>query len=56
MIRRYSGRFHKVIKVRSRGDNTCVFGCQDLDNENQSFNALSITIRKGELSFGSFLR
>jgi hypothetical protein len=30
MILRYSGRFYKVIKVRSQGDNDWVFECKDL--------------------------
>ena len=30
MILRYSGRFYKVIKVRSRGDNNYLFECKDL--------------------------
>src|SRR4030066_647092 len=33
MILRYSGRFYKVIKVRSRGDNTYTFECTDLDTK-----------------------
>ena len=33
MILRYSGRFYKVIKVRSRGDNSYTFQCMDLDTK-----------------------
>ena len=33
MILRYSGRFYKVIKVRSRGDNSYTFECKDLDTK-----------------------
>ena len=30
MILRYSGRFYKVIKVRSRGDNSYTLECKDI--------------------------
>lgn len=33
MILRYSGRFYKVIKVRSSGDNNWTFECKDLDTK-----------------------
>jgi hypothetical protein len=33
MILRYSGRFYKVIKVRSRGDNNYTFECKDIDSK-----------------------
>ena len=33
MILRFSGRFYKVIKVRSRGDNSYAFGCKDIDTK-----------------------
>ena len=33
MILRYSGRFYKVIKVKSRGDNNYTFECKDLDTK-----------------------
>ena len=33
MILRYSGRFYKVIKVRSRGDNSYTFECKDIDTK-----------------------
>jgi hypothetical protein len=33
MILRYSGRFYKVIKVRSHGDNSYTFECKDLDTK-----------------------
>jgi hypothetical protein len=33
MILRYSGRFYKVIKVRSRGDNNYTFECKDIDTK-----------------------
>ena len=33
MILRYSGRFYKVIKVRSHGDNTYTFECKDIDTK-----------------------
>jgi len=29
----YDGRFYKVIKVRSRGDNSYTFDCKDLDTK-----------------------
>ena len=32
MILRYEGRFLKVIKVRSHGDNSYSFECKDLDS------------------------
>ena len=33
MILRYSGRFYKVINVRSRGDNSYTFECKTLDSK-----------------------
>ena len=33
MILRYSGRFYKVINVRSRGDNSYTFECKDIDTK-----------------------
>ncbi|MCJ7634296.1 hypothetical protein MUP77_18140 [Candidatus Bathyarchaeota archaeon] len=33
MILRYSGRFYKIIKVRSRGDNNYTFECKDIDTK-----------------------
>jgi len=33
MILRYNGRFYKVIKVRSRGDNSYTFECKDIDTK-----------------------
>ncbi len=33
MIFRYKGRFLKVIKVRSRGDNNWTFDCKNLDTK-----------------------
>ncbi|MCJ7635513.1 hypothetical protein MUP77_24385 [Candidatus Bathyarchaeota archaeon] len=33
MILRYGGRFYKVIKVRSRGDNNYTFECTDIDTK-----------------------
>ena len=33
MVLRYSGRFYKVIKVRSHGDNSYTFECKDLDTK-----------------------
>ena len=36
MILRYGGRFYKVIKVRSIGDNSYIFECKDIDTTKQS--------------------
>jgi hypothetical protein len=33
MILRYRGRFYKVIKARSRGDNSYTFDCIDIDSK-----------------------
>lgn len=33
IILRFSGRFYKVLKARSRGDNTYTFECKDLDTK-----------------------
>jgi hypothetical protein len=33
MILLYSGRFYKVIKVRSRGDNACTFVRKEIDSK-----------------------
>lgn len=33
MILRSSGRFCKVLKLRSKGDNSCTFECKDLDTK-----------------------
>ena len=33
MILRYSGRFYKVINVRSRGDNSYTFECKDIETK-----------------------
>jgi len=33
MILRFNGRFHKILKTRSRGDNNYAFECKDLDNK-----------------------
>ena len=33
MILRYNGRFYKVIKARSRGDNSYTFECIDIDSK-----------------------
>ena len=33
MILRYSGRFYKVIKVKSCGDNNWTFECKDIDSK-----------------------
>ena len=33
MILRYSGRFYKVIKVRSHGENSYTLECKDIDSK-----------------------
>jgi hypothetical protein len=33
MILRYGERFYKVIKLRSKGDNSYTFECKDLDTK-----------------------
>jgi hypothetical protein len=33
IILRCAGRFYKVIKLRSRGDNNYIFECKDLDTK-----------------------
>ena len=33
MILHYSRRFYKVIKVKSKGDNSYTFECKDLDTK-----------------------
>jgi hypothetical protein len=33
MILRYSGRFYKVIKAKSSGDNSSTFECKDIDTK-----------------------
>jgi len=43
MILRYSGRFYKVIKVRSSGDNTWIFECNDLDTRKSRTLTLSLS-------------
>jgi len=42
MILRYSGRFYKVIKARSRGDNTYTFECKDIDTKQSKTLKLSL--------------
>lgn len=43
MILRYSGRFYKVIKVSSRGDNTWTFECSDLDTRKRRILNLNLS-------------
>ena len=43
MILRNSGRFYKVIKVRSRGDNAYIFECKDLDTKQDKTLKLSLS-------------
>ena len=43
MILRYSGRFYKVIKVKSRGDNSYTFECKDLDTKKSRILKLSLS-------------
>jgi hypothetical protein len=57
MILRYSGRFYKVIKARSRGDNIYTFECKDLDtkqnkilNFNANTNLISLGSAQGNLN------
>ena len=33
MILRFKGRFYKVLKLRSTGDNNYIFECKDLDTK-----------------------
>ena len=33
MILRFGGRFYKVLKLRSKGDNSYTFECKDLDTK-----------------------
>jgi len=43
MILRYSGRFYKVIKVRSLGDNSYIFECKDIDTKQSRTLKLSLS-------------
>ena len=43
MILRYSGRFYKVIKARSRGDNSYTFECKDIDIKQSKTLKLSLS-------------
>ncbi len=43
MILRYSGRFYKVIKARSRGDNSYTFECKDIDTKQSKTLKLSLS-------------
>ena len=36
MILRGGGRFHKVVKLRSIGDNNYIFECKDLDTKQET--------------------
>jgi hypothetical protein len=43
MILRYSGRFYKVLKLKSSGDNIYTFECKDLDTKKSQILKLSLS-------------
>jgi hypothetical protein len=43
MILRYEGRFYKVLKVRSRGDNSYTFECLDIDSKQSRILKVSLS-------------
>ena len=43
MILRYTGRFYKIINVRSRGDNNYTFECKDIDTKQSKTLKLSLS-------------